>query len=396
MKIPLIAKIILLISTFMVSTTGLTYSIIDDTSGHVPPRWRGSNIKATLGTVLSGTYNFGDIIIDIKNKPIELLYVTHFHMSYAKPRFNCNKGQYYRAAITADSIGVVLGEKDGYAILQSNIPGIGYRLDIGGAISGTYIDPVVSRYSKVSATGANDIEMYCQSTAQFAMAIKVTLVRTNELLNDNASKVFIPVNVTPLYPRTVQLFDSSGNLVLSGTWTIPLKNASNASINYIKESCRYQFSNSEQILNLGKVSSQQFTGPGSTAYGENGQQKIDILVNCSGTNSIRHIRASIFEGISGNEADQALRRQGVLLNNLTGPNAAKGIGVQLLINNDIKPLGSDTQDYVNDGTQWDVIAGNQALTGVYNFALSGRYFQIDPKIHEGKLQTTAGFTLIYR
>lgn len=395
MKTPLIAKIILLLSLLIISITGSAYSTVDDTQ-HSGPRWQGSNVQATLGTVLSGTYSFGDIIRDVNNKPIELLYTNYLNMSPSKPLFSCNTGQYYRATISAENIGVVLGEKDGYAIIQSNVPGIGYRLDIGGSIARDSINPTVTRYSKISATGANDLEMYCQYIDRIVIGVKVTLVRTNEPLNDNASKVFVPVNISSPYPKNIQLFDNIGNLVLVGTWSIPLFKKSNASVSYVKESCRYQFSNSEQILNLGKVSSQQFTGPGSTAYGENGQQKVDILVNCAGTNSIRHIRASIFEGISGNEADQALRRQGVLLNNLTGPNAAKGIGVQLLINNDIKPLGSDTQNYVNDGTQWDVIAGNQALTGIYNFALSGRYFQIDPKIHEGILQTTAGFTLIYR
>lgn len=393
---PLIAKISLLLALFLVNMPSFAYSTVNDTSGHVAPKWRGSAVKATLGTVLSGSYSFGDPIRDVNNKTIELLYVPHFHLSYAKPSFKCNKGETYRAVITADNIGVVLGEKDGYAILQSNIPGIGYRLDIGGAISSTYVNPAVSRYSKVSATGANDIEMYCQSTSQFAMAIKVTIVRTNEVLNDNASNTYTPIYIAPLYPRTVQLYDNKDNLVLDGTWTQSLKTTSNASIRYIKESCHYLFSNSEQILNLGKVSTKQFSGPGSTAYGENGQQKVNILINCTGTNSIRNIRASIFEGSSGNEANPALRRQGVLLNNLTGADAVKGMGVQLLIDNNVKPLGSDTPTYVDDDTQWDVEMSNQALTGIYQFAISGRYYQVLPEIREGKLQTTAGFTLIYR
>ncbi|MEQ5392633.1 hypothetical protein ABN236_11190 [Proteus sp. fly-1013] len=61
----------------------------------------------------------------------------------------------------------------------------------------------------------------------------------------------------------------------------------------------------------------------------------------------------IFEAEGITPASEALRRQGVLLNNLTGQNAAQGIDVQVLINNETKPLGSDNYVYVDNDTQWD-------------------------------------------
>lgn len=171
---------------------------------------------------------------------------------------------------------------------------------------------------------------------------------------------------------------------------------SNIAVKYLKESCQYRFSNREQIISLGKVASGQFSGLGSTAYGQNGPQTVDVYIDCGGTNFIQNIRASVFEGTGGNEASAALRRQGVLLNNLTGQNAAKGVGVQVLIDNNVKPLGTDMPAYIDDETQWDVVKGGGIIKGVYHFAVSGRYYQTEPQIREGLIQTTAGFTLIYR
>lgn len=65
------------------------------------------------------------------------------------------------------------------------------------------------------------------------------------------------------------------------------------------------------------------------------------------------IQIYIFEAEGITPASEALRRQGVLLNNLTGQNAAQGIDVQVLINNETKPLGSDNYVYVDNDTQWD-------------------------------------------
>lgn len=393
MRINCLFSLLLMIASMQVSA----FSTITDIKGHVAPVWRGAtNIRAGIGVFNSGSYGFGDPIRDTSGRLIETEYIPHFHMSYSSPRFKCTKGETYRASVTAEGIGTVLGEKDGYAIIQSNIPGIGYRLDIGGAFSGTYVNPVITRYSKISTTGASDIDISCTSTAQFALGVKVTLVRTNEQPDDNNGLVYLPVNVNSPYPVAISIYNRSGAVELDGRWTIPLKKVSNVSVKYMKESCRYRFSNREQLLSLGKVSSAQFSGTGSTAYGDNGAQSVDVYIDCAGTNIIHNIRASVFEAVAGNEASGALRRQGVLLNNLTGQGAAKGVGVQVLIDNNIKPLGTDAPVYIDDDTQWDVVNGGEIIRGVYHFSVSGRYYQVAPEIREGKIQTTAGFTLIYR
>lgn len=381
----------------MTSMQVSAFSIITDIKGHVAPVWRGAtNIRATIGVFNSGSYGFGEPIRDTSGRLIETEYVPHFHMSYSSPKFKCTKGETYRGSVTAEGIGTVLGEKDGYAIIKSNVPGVGYRLDIGGEISGDYKKPSITRYSRISSSGSTDIDIPCSSQNQFALGVKVTLVRTDEQPDDNSGNSYIPVNVASPYPVAISLYDRGNNLVLDGRWTIPLKKISNVSVKYMKESCRYRFSNREQLLSLGKVSSAQFSGTGSTAYGDNGAQSVDVYIDCAGTNVIHNIRASVFEAVAGNEASGTLRRQGVLLNNLTGQGAAKGVGVQVLIDNNIKPLGTEAPVYIDDDTQWDVVNGGEIIRGVYHFAVSGRYYQVAPEIREGKIQTTAGFTLIYR
>lgn len=390
-------KSLLFVFAMMVSAQVAAFSTVTDIKGHVAPVWRGAkDIKATIGIFNSGSYRFGDPIRNTNGQLIETEYIPHFHLSYSSPRFRCTRGETYRATVTTEGIGTILGEKDGYAVIQSNIPGVGYRLDIGGEISGTYVNPSITRYSKIGVNGATDIDLPCTSQNQFALGVKVTLVRTDEQPDDSQGLSFLPVHIASPYPVAISVYDPAGNLVLDGRWSIPLKKTSNIAVKYLKESCQYRFSNREQIISLGKVASGQFSGPGSTAYGENGPQSVDVYIDCGGTNFIQGIRASVFEGTAGNEASAALRRQGVLLNNLTGQNAAKGVGVQVLIDNNVKPLGTDMPVYIDDDTQWDVVKGGEIIRGIYHFAVSGRYYQTEPQIREGLIQTTAGFTLIYR
>ena len=378
-------------------SSALAVSTITDASGHYDPAWRGSAVRATLGTYLSGSYQFGEPIYDISGKMVESTYFNHFHMNYAKPRFNCVKNNTYRAEISTAGVGIILGEKEGYAIIQSNIPGIGYRIQVGAIFSGSYNNSNISRYSKFGINGINNIEIPCNATGQFTLDVKITLVKTNEVIIDDAGSAFKPINVPSPFPNMIQVYDDSNNLVLIGTWVRALKKPSNISVKYIKESCRYNLSNVEQILNLGEVKSKQFTGVGSTVAGDSGQKKVDVWINCSGTNSIKNIRASIFENNSANQATTGMRKEGVLLNNLTGPNASKGVGVQVLINDKVKPLGVNSPVYIDDDTQWDIEnSPYNPLTGVYKFSVSGRYYQVEPKIEAGKLQTTMGFILIYR
>lgn len=390
-------KSLLFVFAMIVSAQAAAYSTIDD-SGHYAPDWWGTkNIKATIGVMNSGSYGFGEPLHDTTGKIIDSKYLQHFHVySRSKPRFVCDTNQVYHASVTAEGLGPVAGEKDGYAIIRSNVKGIGYRLDIGGVISKTYTNPVITNYSKVGVNGAVNIEIPCNYKTEFAIGVIVTLVRTDEQPEDSNGLSYLPVNVNSPWPSSILLYDAANNLVLSGRWSKQLKKSSNISVKYMKESCQYRFSNREQVISLGKVASGQFSGPGSTAYGENGPQSVDVYIDCGSTNIIQNIRASVFEGTGGNEASAALRRQGVLLNNLTGQNAAKGVGVQVLIDNDVKPLGSEMPVYIDDGTQWDVVKGGEIIRGVYHFAVSGRYYQTEPQIREGLIQTTAGFTLIYR
>ncbi|MEQ4925384.1 fimbrial protein [Proteus hauseri] len=398
MKKNYLIKLILFFSLLLTSLSSYSYSTVTDSTGHVAPIWRGNkNIQATIGAILPGTYQFGELIRDTTGQLIETEYIPHFHLARSTPRFRCDKNGTYRGVISPEGIGVVLGEKDGYAIIKSDLPGIGYRLDIGALISGNYTNPKIQSWVPVSSFGASNIDIPCLSGSEFTMSIKVTLVRTNENIEDDRAVNYHPINVSTPFPSSLQIYDNQNNLVLVGEFTQVLKKTSNVAVKYMKESCRYQFNNKEHLLNLGKVGSGEFRGIGSTAYGDNGHKKVDITIDCNNSLFIRNIRASIFESEEITPASQELRRQGVLMNNLKDQNAAKGIGVQVLIDNKVKPLGNDSYAYVDDDTQWDLVGySNQALRGIYTFSVTGRYYQVDEEIREGKIQTTMGFTIIYR
>ncbi|MBG2876466.1 fimbrial protein [Proteus alimentorum] len=397
MKNKNLLKMLLISFSLLTSISTQAYSTVNDISGHVAPIWRGSkNIQATLATPSLGTVQFGDPILDTSGKTIEAEYIPHFHLSKSSPRLYCTRGDVYRGVVSPEGIGVVLGERDGYAVIQSTVPGIGYRLEVGAVISGSYVNPKVKTWSPIGMAGASNIEIPCVSGSEFGMSVKMTLVRTNEKFEDSMAQSFYPIHVSSPYPVNLQLFDKYNSLVLVGEFTRPLKTTTNIAVKYLKDSCKYRFTNKEHLLNLGKVGSGQFKGIGSTAYGDSGQQKVDVIIDCNNVLTVSNIRASIFEAEGITPASESLRRQGVLLNNLTGQNAAQGIGVQVLINNETKPLGSDNYAYVDNDTQWDVASDYSILRGIYMFSVSGRYYQTEEKIREGKVQTTMGFTIIYR
>nr|WP_314265016.1 hypothetical protein [uncultured Moellerella sp.] len=64
-----------------------------------------------------------------------------------------------------------------------------------------------------------------------------------------------------------------------------------------------------------------------------------------------------------------------------------------ITNNQVKPFDIDSPIYINDDIE---NSPYYPLTGIYRFSVSGRYYQVEPKIKADELQTTMGFILIYR
>ncbi|MBS9435381.1 fimbrial protein [Photorhabdus hainanensis] len=126
-------------------------------------------------------------------------------------------------------------------------------------------------------------------------------------------------------------------------------------------------------IKLGRINTSSFKGRGSTA----GRNNFDILIQCKDKN----IPTIKFTG----EVVSPSLNSIVKLHQYSEGKTAKGIGVQLLHNNN--PVDMDTPLTI---TEW---RGEKDL---YYLLLTAHYYQIDDKVTGGKANATIHFTIEYK
>ncbi|WP_289997568.1 fimbrial protein [Photorhabdus laumondii] len=126
-------------------------------------------------------------------------------------------------------------------------------------------------------------------------------------------------------------------------------------------------------IKLGRINTSSFKGKGSTA----GRNNFHILIQCKDKN-IPTIK------FTGDVVSPSLNSI-VKLHQYSEGKTAKGIGVQLLHNNN--PVDMDTSLTI---TEW---GGEKDL---YYLPLTAHYYQIDDKVTGGKANATIHFTIEYK
>jgi len=123
---------------------------------------------------------------------------------------------------------------------------------------------------------------------------------------------------------------------------------------------------------MGTIEKRSFSGVG-TWPGDSNTQSFNIPLTCNaGTRVNLQIDGSIQNATKG------------VLNLNSGTNAASGVGIQLLYNDQPLTLGSS------------FLTGTTTSSGAYNVGLKSRYYQTTSNITTGVANASASFTLTYR
>lgn len=123
---------------------------------------------------------------------------------------------------------------------------------------------------------------------------------------------------------------------------------------------------------MGEVPGNVFSGKGSTP-GDSYTQSFDLPLKC-------HAGTKVTMKIEGNVNDAA---KGVLNITRNSEDDAKGVGIQMLYNNQPLALGTP------------IMTGTSSAGGSYNIPLKARYYQTENKLTGGYANGTATFTMTY-
>lgn len=245
---------------------------------------------------------------------------------------------------------------DGHRIYRTNIAGIGYGVDINyvgrcegrpGAIDGNNtIDgnpntkgPCISLGFMDKPHQASFKITYYKTAAQTGSGIVTGKPVAAFVLKNNAQRVNpeVAVNMT--------------------------------SFNVTTLACTVN--NSAISVPMGTITKSSFSGPG-TWPGDSNTKSFNIPLMCNANAKINlRIDGSVQNANQG------------LLNINTTSNAAKGVGIQLLYQDNPLVIGKN------------ISVGTTSRNGDYNIALKSRYFQTASTITGGEANASATFTIIY-
>lgn len=125
-------------------------------------------------------------------------------------------------------------------------------------------------------------------------------------------------------------------------------------------------------VDMREVDKRAFSGKGSTP-GDAYTQSFNLPLTCNaGTRVSVKMEGNIFDATRG------------VINTTSGNNAATGVGIQLLYNNQPMALGSD------------VGVGTSSASGGFSVPLKARYYQTGDKITTGTANGVLSFTMTYQ
>ena len=275
--------------------------------------------------------------------------------------FSCSDSQ--AGAITNQSFGVkAIGTFDsiinGVRVYKTNVTGIGY------AISGA---TTACARGNTFVTGSNTIRgdvntvLLCQNNSGMINStlngtIMVTFYKTametgSGTISANTLGSFILLNNT-------LLLHSPEAAVNINAFTV------------ITPACK--LSTVSVPVNMKEVDKTSFKGKGTTPSPENTQSfNIPMICNSGTAVSVR-MEGNIYDAANG------------VINTTSGSNAASGVGIQLLYNNQPLQLGSD------------IAVGSSVTGGELLIPLKARYFQTGERITPGIANGVVSFTMTYR
>ncbi|MGL5953950.1 MULTISPECIES: fimbrial protein [Providencia] len=248
---------------------------------------------------------------------------------------------------------VMPGLRDiGSRIYQSSVPGIGMRFERAGQVSMTYPDTYTVNGGR---WGTN----YYLAGSTFTL----TLIKTAAVTGSGSI-------AKGEYTRYGDRNSYSPILTTSLT--------ANA-ITIVSPSCMIE-SGKNQNVYLETIKRSQLTGRDTVA----GTKNFDIVLRCSGGTTASGY-ANIKMDFSGNHSVSAV--EGVLKNEATGSNAAKGVGIQVIERKSYAPI--------NFGKIYDVgrLTNTQERTYVLEYA--ARYFQYDSYVSTGEVRSHMVFDITY-
>lgn len=272
--------------------------------------------------------------------------------------YNSDLGDIANQSFGVRAVGTFDSMINGRRIYKTNVSGIGYSVSGSSANCGG---------STISVTGSNTIRGQVDTAK----------------LCENTSGMISPIlsgNVTISYYKTATETGSGtvtggtvGALVLlnnSLLWQSPEAVVTLNPFVITTPACK--LTQNAIPVDMKEVDRKAFNGKGSTPS-ESFTQSFTLPLTCNaGTSVGMKMEGDIYDAARG------------VFNTSGGNNAATGVGIQLLYNNQPMPLGSE------------VNVGSSAAGGSFSVPFKARYYQTGDRITSGTANGMLSFTLTYQ
>lgn len=300
-------------------------------------------IPARISSVV---VNFGEVTVNNNLPNGSVVYNGEVSLNPVPNRLlvtagDCRGGSYAAEKQVAWTITQNNSPEGGGVILKTNVPGISLRL-------------YSSAFNPIGSTTLNNVDRN-YSYAPYAK-LEYQLIKTGKVVSGSlTSGLWMSTKITPL-PATGSPFNVS---MLSG-----------ASVNRITAftpTCSVNTTNID--VPLGSTPAGDFSGIGSTPRTKN----FNLGLWCDdGVNMIMTLNAT--------QSAETTDKSVIALN---GNDAAKGVGIQVLYNNNLVRLGQP-------------LSLGASHYGVNDIPFTARYIQTQSKITGGSASATATFTMTYQ
>lgn len=272
--------------------------------------------------------------------------------------YNSDEGSIGYQALGVKANGTFDAMLNGRRVYKTNVEGIGY------AISGT---TAACAGGSATVTGSNtmrgnsDTALLCENTdamisPSLSGAVTVTFYKTAAETGSGT-----------IAAQTV------GALVLLNEyllWQSPEASVNINAFTVTTPACKLTTASIPVAMN--DVDKAAFNGKGSTP-GDAYTQSFSLPMTCNaGTQVSVRMEGDIYDATRG------------VFNTTSGDNAATGVGIQLLYNNQPMALGAD------------VAVGNASAGGGFTVPLKARYYQTGDRITTGTENGVLSFTMIYQ
>lgn len=309
-------------------------------------------------------------LLSIDNTPIVITITEGQYISSS----NCASApRYYWARVrNAQSMGTVVRNGQTYSVFASNIPGIGYTLDVADGPRGNPWLPI--RSNEVVRTARTSGITFCGGASY---RVRASFYRTSGQPPLNQQTYAISVFLPDMFFVTNS--DNPNDTVIPG-WQGGLNIS--GSIKVQPQSCSISGS-PNQSIDLGTVGSGEFPSVGSTV--QKNSNSATFTLSCP-TQFPMTVRASVSDS-------NAPANLGSNILSLSADSTARGMGVQILRNGNPVKLGNDSSAQLpaNDDSQWYV--GNSVSQPSVTF--TARYIRTGT-VMPGSVKAQAGITFSYQ